>query len=84
MGSDVLVHNVEFGKERWDHKTPKPLALMKDMVSHFKGPILDPFGGSGTTARACKDLGIACTLIEVEEKHCETIAKRMSQEVLAL
>jgi DNA modification methylase len=46
--------------------------------------VIDPFGGSGTTARACKDLGKTCVLIEREERYCEIAAKRMGQEVLAL
>ena len=71
-------------KERW-HPTQKPLALIAWCLS--KAPeaktVLDPFAGSGTTGRACKDAGIQCTLIEREEAYCEVIAKRMRQEVLA-
>ena len=46
--------------------------------------VLDPFAGSGTTGRACKDLGRKCTMIEREEKYCEIAARRMGQEVLNL
>lgn len=46
--------------------------------------VIDFFGGTGTTGRACKDLGRTCTLIEREERYCEIAAHRMGQEVLAL
>lgn len=70
-------------KERW-HPTQKPLALIAWCLS--KAPeaktVLDPFAGSGTTGRACKDAGIQCTLIEREESYCEIAARRCQQEVL--
>jgi site-specific DNA-methyltransferase (adenine-specific) len=46
--------------------------------------VLDPFGGSGTTARACKDLGRRCILIEQEERYCEIAVRRLQQEVFDL
>lgn len=44
--------------------------------------VLDPFGGTGTTGRAAKDLGRKAVLIEIEERYCEIAARRMGQEVL--
>jgi site-specific DNA-methyltransferase (adenine-specific) len=44
--------------------------------------IIDPFGGSGTTARACKDMGKDFIIIDKEEKYCEIMEKRLEQEVL--
>jgi DNA modification methylase len=67
-----------------EHPTQKPEGLMKFCLGKFPRAItvLDPFAGSGTTGRACKDLGRKCTLIEREERYCEIAAKRMRQEVL--
>lgn len=71
-------------KEEREHPTQKPLELMKWCIGLAPDAetIYDPFGGSGTTARAAKDLGKRCVMIEREEKYCEIAAKRMAQEVL--
>lgn len=64
-----------------------PLDLPLKIMAGWTRPgdaILDPHGGSGTTARAAKDIGRKCTMIELDEKLCETAARRMSQETLAL
>ncbi|MEE9548743.1 MAG: site-specific DNA-methyltransferase [Nitrosomonadaceae bacterium] len=37
--------------------------------------VLDPFGGTGTTLRVCKQLSRKCTLLEVDYTYCEQIAK---------
>jgi len=68
------------------HPTQKPLNLMLwclQLAGDVR-TVLDPFGGSGTTARACKDLGKQCVLIEREERYCEIAAKRLAQDVLPL
>lgn len=75
------------GKDPRLHTTQKPLALMRELVALFTQPgelVLDAFGGSGTTARACKDLGRRCILIERDERYCEIAARRLEQEVLPL
>lgn len=44
--------------------------------------VCDPFAGSGTTGRACKDMGRKCIQIEIEESYCEIAANRLAQAVL--
>lgn len=69
------------------HPTTKPQKLMRLLVKLFTDPdetILDPFMGAGSTLRAAKDLGRRAIGIEKKERHCETAANRMSQEVLPL
>lgn len=83
----VYTFNIAKGDDRPDHPCPKPSPLMRALISDFTDPgdlILDPFGGSGTTARAAKDLGRRCILIEREERWAEVAAKRMAQSVLPL
>jgi site-specific DNA-methyltransferase (adenine-specific) len=69
------------------HPTQKPESLLAELISLFTDPgnlILDPFGGSGTTAVAAKRLGRRCILIEREEKYCEVAANRLRQSALDL
>lgn len=69
------------------HPTQKPLALVRSWILDFTDPgdlILDPFGGSGTTARAAKDMNRRCILVEREERWCEVAAKRMAQAAFAV
>jgi hypothetical protein len=37
--------------------------------------VLDPFGGTGTTARVCQRLNRRCTLIEISPTYCDLIRK---------
>ena len=76
-------------RERWSngemarHPTPKPLTLFVRLIHALcdKGPVLDPFMGSGTTLLAARDLGLSAVGIEIEERHCELAAGRLSQGV---
>lgn len=48
------------------------------------GLVLDPFGGSGTTAMVCKDRGRKCISIELNKEYAALHKKRLAQEVLPL
>jgi DNA modification methylase len=66
------------------HPAPFPEALpFRALETTGARHVLDPFGGSGTTAVAAKRLGRRCTLIEREEKYCELAARRLGQGALS-
>lgn len=87
LGAKNTVLRSTESSEKNGHPCPKPVGWMTwcvSLASREGETVLDPFAGSGTTGRACKDLGRKCVMIEREEKYCEIAARRMGQEVLAL
>jgi site-specific DNA-methyltransferase (adenine-specific) len=84
---NVFRHAVNAEKGAKPHPSTKPEPLMAELIHLFtdRGDlILDPFGGSGTTAVAAKRLGRRCILIEQQEKYCEIAAQRLAQDALPL
>ncbi len=71
------------GKE--DHPTQKPPQTVEYPLLLSTEPgdlVLDPFAGSGTTLRIAKDNGRKAIGVEIEERYCEVIARRLAQDCL--
>ena len=79
-GSAVLKANKPPVSNRPNHPTPKPIGLMERLIEKTIGIIADPFAGSGATLVAARNLGRKAVGVELEEKYCEIIAKRLSQQ----
>jgi len=64
-----------------NHPTVKPLKLMEYLCKLTRTPtggiVLDPFGGSGTTALACQNTGRNYLLIEKDPHYCEIARARI-------
>lgn len=67
------------------HPTQKPTEICSFLINKSSNEneiILDPFGGSCTTAVACKQLGRKYICIEKEEKYVAICHERLAQDLL--
>lgn len=69
------------GKNVLGHTAPYPIDLPKYVLSDLptNALVLDPFGGSGTTARACLDLQLRPYLIEKDSEY-HALSIRLTEE----
>ena len=69
------------------HPAPFPAELAAAHIASWSNPgdlVLDPFSGSGTTAKAAKTLGRQFIGLEVNPDYCAIAEQRLAQGVLEL
>lgn len=82
--SDVIRANATPSADR-EHPVEKPTSLLRAVIKPIVPPggvVLDPFMGGGSTLLAARDLGHKSIGIEMEERYCEVVARRLDQGVL--
>lgn len=70
---------IEHGRETGLHPTMKPVAILENQIkiaSNLMSPVIDLFGGSGSTLIACEKTNRHCRMMELDEKYCDVIIKR--------
>lgn len=67
------------------HPHAKPIDVMEPLLRMCPpGVVADPFAGSGSTLIAARNLGRRAVGVEIEERYCAAIARRLQQDVLPL
>jgi site-specific DNA-methyltransferase (adenine-specific) len=77
---DVFQCDIPRGKKRI-HPTQKPIEIIKYFIensTNSKSIVLDPFLGSGTTIKVCKDLNINYIGIEISPEYCSMAQARVN------
>ena len=62
------------------HPTQKPVNLLKRLIEIFTDEgdiVIDPVAGSGTTLRACKELGRSCYGFEIKKNFYKAAQEQM-------
>lgn len=80
--STVIRENKPLRSE--EHPTMKPVSVFAANIrnsSRAGETVLDPFGGSGTTAIACEQLRRSARIMELDQHYCDVIRRRWAEFV---
>jgi site-specific DNA-methyltransferase (adenine-specific) len=82
MGITDVWRDIDFYKEKRFHPTQKPMTLIKRLISASSNEndlVVDPFGGSGSTALSSLLLNRDFITIEMDEGYYTTIKQRIEE-----
>jgi len=82
---DVGFMKASKDRAAFDHPATFPEALARDHIlswSNEGDTVLDPFSGSGTTAKMARLMGRKAIGIEVNQEYCDIAVERLRQRVL--
>lgn len=71
-------------KEKTEHPCQIPEEIIKRIILTTAQPnqlIIDPFGGSGTTAKVANDLGFNSLIFDIDTTYCQIIKKRIDAKM---
>jgi DNA modification methylase len=77
-----VINSRRIGGEKRQHHTQKPVPLLQELIKVIcppGGTLLDPFGGSGSTAIAAESIGRHAICIERDPEHCKTAQQRLGE-----
>ena len=72
------------GSEKLDYPTQKPIKLLERIIKIYSSPgdlVLDPFAGSGTTARAAQNLGRNYLMIDSSKKAKKVFLESIEEQL---
>lgn len=87
IGKNVFKHNNTRQPDIGNHPCPKQLSAFKDILNSVRPQpkcVLDPFLGSGTTLRACRELDINGLGFEINPNYSVIIDDRMKKATCKL
>jgi len=77
---DCYIHRRVGMEEVEGHPTVKPLWVIRKLVRHIEGRVLDCYLGSGTTAVACEREGRRWIGAEINPEYAAIAQKRIDRE----